>query len=452
MRKTLLILTILLAFTSQAYNLQSVDKALDEMRLGHVEESISILKKLAAVNDMSAQYYLGSCYEFGIGMDENPQMAFNMYRRAAERGFPPAMYELAKCYTKGLGVSVNQNRADEWMARYDKKKDNSVLPDLVEIYANRESAPEQTVKSQDLAQASSKSTKTPASDKNNRPAASTSKAPVVNSTREIKRQPDIALSDVDIDIPKSRESNTNLFALIIANENYQDVAAVPYALNDGDAIAKYCQKTLGIPETNIHLVKDATLNNIKREINLMSKIGEAYKGDASFLIYYAGHGIPDEKSRDAFLMPVDGFPADISTCFSLNEFYAALSAIPSKKTIVMLDACFSGASREGGMLMSARGVAMRPKAVTPVQNLLVISSATGDETSYPYEEKKHGLFTYFLLKKLKESNGEVNIGSLMDYVHSNVTKTSIVVNGKSQTPSVTPSSELGEDWKNWKLK
>lgn len=259
------------------------------------------------------------------------------------------------------------------------------------------------------------------------------------------------LSDVDIEIPKTNLINPNQFALIIANENYQDVASVPFALNDGETLARYCHNTLGMPETNIHLVKDATLNNIKRELNVMKKIAEAYGGEASFLVYYAGHGIPDEKSRDAFLMPVDGYPGDVSTCLSLNDFYSSLSSLPSSKTIVLLDACFSGASRDGDMLMSARGVALKPKSPSPSRKMLVISSASGDETSYPYEEKKHGLFTYFLLKILKESEGNTSIRSIMDYVYSNVTKTSIVVNGKSQTPVISPSSELGDDWNNWKL-
>ena len=62
------------------------------------------------------------------------------------------------------------------------------------------------------------------------------------------------------------------------------------------------------------------------------------------------------------------------------------------------------------------------------------------------------MFTYFLLKKLKDSKGNVTLGDLEQYVSSEVRKKSIVLNGKSQTPSVISSLTLGETWKNMKLR
>jgi hypothetical protein len=56
------------------------------------------------------------------------------------------------------------------------------------------------------------------------------------------------------------------------------------------------------------------------------------------------------------------------------------------------------------MLASARGVAIKVKEEKPQGNLVVVSASQGDETAYPYNEKRHGLFTYYLLEKLQESN------------------------------------------------
>ena len=75
----------------------------------------------------------------------------------------------------------------------------------------------------------------------------------------------------------------------------------------------------------------------------------------------------------------------------------------------------------------------------------------GDETAYPYKEKGHGMFTYFLLKKLQESNGDASLGEIADYVIENVRKQSIVTNGKMQTPTLIPSSQ-SSDWRKWKLR
>ena len=84
--------------------------------------------------------------------------------------------------------------------------------------------------------------------------------------------------------------------------------------------------------------------------------------------------------------------------------------------------------------------------------MVVFSAATGDETAYSYKEKGHGLFTYFLLKKLKESKGNTTLGELRDYINSNVRQHSIVENGKSQTPTVTQSKLLQQSWRELKLK
>ena len=260
-------------------------------------------------------------------------------------------------------------------------------------------------------------------------------------------------SDVDIEIPIIKKSlGEKTFVVIIANENYQEVAKVPYTINDGEIFAEYCKKTLGIPETNISLVKDATANNMKREVRWLTQILQQYNGEAKAIVYFAGHGIPDESTKDAYLLPVDGYGDDPSTGYSLNELYKTLNEVPSKSTLVFLDACFSGANRDGNMLASARGVAIKAKPTAPIGNMVVFSAAQGDETAYPYNDKGHGLFTYYFLKKLQETKGDVTLGELSEYITDQVGKQSIVINRKSQTPTVSVSSALQDSWKNLKLK
>lgn len=447
MRRILIcILSIMTLSTASSALNSNIDKALDALRQGNFLQSFELIKKAAAVNDVVAQFYLAQCYEHGIGTETDYKNAFLMYRRAAERGFSPAMQILAHCYYNGIGVEINDTKGDSWQARYLSRPNDTDVPDLLEIYASAGSGHDSNLNSTEennIADSTPISSTEPSSP---------SKESRRQQTENKGSNPIIEKSDVDINIPTSKYKNENQFAFIFANENYQDVASVPNAINDGESVYKYCLYTLGIPETNIHFVKDATLNNMRREINMIKKIAEAYNGNASFIFYYAGHGIPDEKTHNSYIMPVDGYGADITTCYSLSDIYDTFGTIPSKKNIILLDACFSGATRQGEMLASARGVAIKSKQGIPTGNTVVISSAQGDETAYPYKEKKHGLFTYFLLKKLQETHGETNIGALIDYLKDNVGKKSIVVNGKSQTPTVIFSQSVAGEWNNWKLK
>lgn len=259
-------------------------------------------------------------------------------------------------------------------------------------------------------------------------------------------------SDVDMDIPVSSMVNDKTFAVIISNENYQNEKKVDYTNNDGYVFKEYCQKTLGIPAKNIHYRADATFNNIKHELNWIKQVSEAYNNEANVIIYFAGHGVLDEYSHEAYLLPIDGISSDVSTGISLNTLYKSLGELPANKVFVFLDACFSGALRGTGMLASARGVAIKSKSDEPQGKMVVFSAATGQETAYPYKEKSHGMFTYFILKKLKEAKGDITFDELSDFVITNVKQQSIVVNGKSQTPTVAASSSMANSWQSLKLK
>lgn len=428
--------------------------ALEHIGHGYIKFGFDELQKSAATNDMAAQFYVAACYEYGFGTEKDMVKAFKMYRKVAERGLPDAMYRMALYYKNGIVVSPDILRENEWIHRFNQRGGKMILPDILSIYNEGMKYPENYA----LNPQSSND------DQSNLLAQNswniTSRSNIINNITiaqkpqgdilQIGQNTDESLADVDKNIPISQLNQNNTFVIIIANETYQDVEDVPNARNDGIVFAKYCEKTLGIPVSNIKLIKDATLNGIRRQLVWVGQVMEAYKGDANVIFYYAGHGIPDEGSRSAYLLPVDGFGSDVSTGYSLDKLYAELGSKPAKSVVVLLDACFSGARRDGGMLASARGVAIKPKQNEPKGNMVVISAAQGDETAYPYKEKGHGMFTYFLLKKLQETKGDVTYGELADYITSEVRRHSIVINGKMQTPTATASGEA-LDWRIWKF-
>ena len=61
------------------------------------------------------------------------------------------------------------------------------------------------------------------------------------------------------------------------------------------------------------------------------------------------------------------------------------------------------------------------------------------------------MYTYYLLQKLQETQGDVTLGELTNYVRKMVRRKSVVVNEKMQTPTVITSPTAGE-WQTWKLK
>ena len=455
MRKALLFALVILCQTILAINInKNTISALENINKGYVQYGCELLKKTAAVNDIAAQYYMAVCYEQGIGTEKDMTQAFKMYRKAAERGLPDAMYHIASFYRDGVVVSQDTSKEKEWLQRYNQKGGKMLLPDIMPIYneglkhpENYALTPNGEAISSLIAQGngngnSQKQTINNITIVQQGPVLDNNTRPEDNPVRQIK-------SDVDKDIPETGQEHKKTFALIIANEHYQDVAQVPNALHDGQIFAEYCEKTLGIPEDNIKYIEDATLNVIRRQLNWLTQVMEAHEGDAHVIVYYAGHGIPDESSKSAYLLPVDGYGTDVSTGYSLDKLCTELGSKPAKSVIVLLDACFSGANRDGKMLASARGVAIKAKQESPQGNIVVFSAAQGDQTAYPYKEKGHGLFTYYILKKLKETRGKISLGELTEYVTTEVKKRSIIVNSKLQTPTASSSAK---NWKNWKMR
>lgn len=257
---------------------------------------------------------------------------------------------------------------------------------------------------------------------------------------------------VDLDIPQTDAVSNRTFAVIIGNENYQRVANVDFAANDAKVFARYCGRTLGIPETNIRTYYDATYGDIVAAMRDIKDIASAYDGKIKVMLYYAGHGVPDESNRNAYILPVDASGTDMDACYPLNKLYDELGSLNAEFVVAFIDACFSGSLRSDGMLASARGIRLRPRDLQVTGNLVVLSAASGEQSALPYDEKGHGIFTYYLLDKLNSTRGDVNIGELSDYITTELARQSVVVNRKLQTPTVKHSPALVNDWRTMKIK
>lgn len=389
------------------------------------KKALEFYKK--AVTDISgALLKIAYCYE----LDKDYDNAFIWYQKAVDAGIPQSYNDIAYLYAEGRGVKKDIQKAHDMVdIAISKIPSNPNFYDSKgEIYlieGNLKMAREMWNKVLQLDPKANERTDPLALAMNN---------------------------SVDNNIPQTSLQADKTFALICANEDYKRVASVPYAKNDGKIFTEYCRKTIGIPEKNIYYVENATLGDMKYNINLLKKIADAYNGEAKIIFYYAGHGIPDESQKDSYLLPVDGYGNDATSGYSLKSLYSELANIPSKSVLIFMDACFSGAQRDGNMLESARGVAIKPKKETPTGSLVVFSAVNDDETAFPYNKQSHGLFTYFLLKKLQKSEGNVTLGELADYLVENVRRESITINKKNQTPTVTPSQTVANSWRNMTLK
>jgi len=262
----------------------------------------------------------------------------------------------------------------------------------------------------------------------------------------------IGQSDVDMNIPITDIENKKTFALIIGNEDYSSFQMdlntdvnVDFASIDAKTFKKYLTNTLGVPNENITLLINATAGQMKQSIARLSAIAEAFEGEAKLIFYYAGHGLPREDTNEPYIIPVDVSSSNLDYALKLEDVFNKLTEHKSKRVTVFLDACFTGGARNQG-LVAARGVRIKPKSPFVLGNLVVFSASSEDQTAHPYRDKAHGIFTYYLLKGLQVSNGEISYGELEDFIRTNVMRKSVLVNNKVQIPEVKVSPIFEYTW------
>lgn len=263
---------------------------------------------------------------------------------------------------------------------------------------------------------------------------------------------DYKTSAVDSLIPAGYAVRNNTYALIIGNQNYRFVSDVPYAIHDARVFAEYCQKTLGIPAGNIHISEDATKQMILEE-ELQDWVGSIPDRDTkNLIVYYAGHGVPDVKNKNkAYLLPTDVRGTSPQRGIALDDFYGRLGDLAFGQTSVFLDACFSGVNRENeGVTEGLRAVEIAAEETALSEgSLVVFSAAQGNETAQGYPEEGHGLFTYYLLKEIKDSEGMITFGTLADRIQENVSQQAVQLKmRKKQTPATNASEQIANTWRN----
>jgi len=430
-------------------------------------QAVYWFQKAADKGDAIAQCYLGFCYYNGQGVSQDYTQAVYWYRKAADQGDADAQSNLGFCYHNGQGVSQDFTQAVYWYRKAADQGHADAQSNLGVCYHNGQGVSQdytQAVywyrKAADQGHAQAQRNLDLCYQKINKKGTESSSQQRNTSQKkeQIEQKKNVALdanSDVvDTKIPKTGVSNDETFAVIIANGQYMEdgVADVECAENDGRIFKEYCHRVLGIPEKNVHYRENATLNQMRSEMNWISQVAKVYNGRARILFYYSGHGVPDEKTASSYLLPSDGLPYDIRSAYSLTDLYDELGSLPTQYVTVFLDACFSGSQKNGKILHKAKGAVIKAKTAMPKGNMIVISAAQGNETAHVFQQKKHGLFTYFLLKKLQESKGQVSLGDLSKYIQEKVSQYSIVEFGKSQTPVTSVSTSLGNGWYQTKLR
>jgi len=256
----------------------------------------------------------------------------------------------------------------------------------------------------------------------------------ITITRD-KAPPASASADISV-VPDFRSRpRLNDYAVVIGIEQYRHIPPAEFASRDAALVKDYL-KAAGIPERNIAFLADgqATLSDLRKTLEkwLMNHVNK----ESRVIVYFSGHGAPATNNGDAYLVPFEGDPNYLEdTAYPVKRLYEKLGKLPARQVTVLLDSCFSGAGGRSVLPTGARPLVMARESFTIPANVAVLTAARESQISTTSPERKHGLFTYYFLRALKQ--GKENLPDIYQYLKGRVEDEARSLNVQ-QSPSMMP--------------
>ena len=252
--------------------------------------------------------------------------------------------------------------------------------------------------------------------------------------------------------PKATGGGERDAAVIVGAENYAFVAKVPGARHNAEDWQSYLTDTLKVPSDRVALLRDneATLEKLRR----FAAQAAAQVGDGGTLWFvFIGHGAPSKDGKDGLLVGADAQQdPDGLYARSLpnNELLGLLSKGKQAKTVVLIDACFSGRSLTGETLVAG----LQPLIVMGGQPLgadsrtVLMTAAKSDQFAGPLPKaaQMRPAFSYLALGALRgwaaDAHGKVTASAIIDFAR----RAMALEKGRTQTPELAagpPGMVLG---------
>ncbi|MDX6770334.1 MAG: ankyrin repeat domain-containing protein [Elusimicrobiota bacterium] len=226
----------------------------------------------------------------------------------------------------------------------------------------------------------------------------------------------------------------NDLAVVVGVEGYSDIETkAPYAERDAEAVKSHL-RALGVPERNVVLLKGSKASKSSIEKYVETWLPQLAKADSRVYFYFSGHGAPDVKSGQAYLVPWDGDPNFLTnTAYPVARLYKKLGELSAARVLVAMDSCFSGAGGRSVLASGARPLVTKASKGAPPAKLTVLSASESGQISGSLDSRGHGAFTYFLLEGLNA--GKTTPKALADHLIPRVQNEARRLN-RDQTPQL----------------
>ena len=242
------------------------------------------------------------------------------------------------------------------------------------------------------------------------------------------------------------------FALVIGVDEYQDpqIRTLNGAGNDARALADVLVQHAGFPRDNvIRLASGLPSDRVPTRGNILRRLSNlraVVPPDGLLLVSFSGHGV--ERGGRGFILPADAqLAGDIAlledTAIPVSMLSERIRQIGAKQVIFVVDACRNDPlpgkggtdNRMTPSLLQSFNFAAHNR---DIQAFAVLDAAAVGSRAFESLERQMGYFTAALTDGLRgearNSQGEVTLGSLVNYVQNAVPHKTLMDMGEAQQP------------------
>ncbi|MGN6394821.1 MAG: caspase family protein [Mucilaginibacter sp.] len=212
---------------------------------------------------------------------------------------------------------------------------------------------------------------------------------------EIEKQAAPVATTADIPVAPVGMNEGKNYCLLIAAQNYNDTSIPSLANPIADAVKLklVLKNNYNFSESNIISLFNPQTNDLKRQL---LELSTTLQLEDNLVIFYAGHGIWVDKEKTGYWLMIDALYKDRNTWVPNKDVLDLISKLPSRHTLLITDACFSGS------VFRTRGLkADAPAAVKELDNKISrVAITSGNDTEVPDES----VFMKYLIKALNENH------------------------------------------------
>lgn len=205
------------------------------------------------------------------------------------------------------------------------------------------------------------------------------------------------ISEQSVATAKTEDGMTagKYYALLIAINDYDDpkIQSLDKPIKDAELLAKTLVDQYTFDPENVTLIKNATRVEM---IDALDALRKRVSVNDNLLIFYAGHGLYDKESELGYWIPKDGRSTSTADYFRNSTLTDQISAIKSKHTLLIADACFSGAIFKSRAAFFDANVAVNKLYELPSRKAITSGTLT--------EVPDRSAFMEYLIKRLNSNS------------------------------------------------